>query len=411
MAALIVHGIVNSLGDPYKDQTPNLEIRVSLSKAAGLPHEVGKQVPVALKLGKRWYDGKIHATERTKFAYLSPTLTREGKESTLGHVLKSLQVGMNARVQLKVRGKRIQVCDKWGNGLGTSAAQLNHVIDHEPKSLRQICDEAGIHNLRRVHPHMKFLRDGGRIAQLEDGRYVAPTEPSAVPPTDVIIAEKIIQAIAEHIALDLNSQFLAGDIRRLADVPTGSFSPVLKGMRDQPGSAPTVRADLQGVVQMLSRGVYRLTDRGKAHVQSILAKMRRTDAEGGSTKKSGGGGFGSAESNALVEAAARKAVWDMYEAKGWQVVSVEHLKCGHDLECQKGNQEEHVEVKGTSGAEQSFPITRGEVRAAKRDQKWHLCVVTSALDTTNQKVMKHDRDDFLARFDLEPLQYMARLAR
>jgi hypothetical protein len=412
MATTVVHGNVNSLGEAYKDQTPSVEIRVPYSRAAGLPYQTGERVSVKLKLGKRWYDGKLHASAGTKFVYFSPTLTREGTETTLGHVLRKFRVGPNERVQLQVRGTRIQVRDKWGNGLHTSASRINRQIGTEPKTLAEIHADSGVRKPARFFPHMKSLRDIGLVRQLDDGRYVeAGTAEVAVTPKKAIIAERIIRAIGQHLGNDLARPFRSGVIRKLTGVEQGSFSPILKGMRDDPGSAPAVRAEFQGVLHMISEGVYRLTARGQDVVRS-LSLSAPLQAEGSTGTRYGGGtGFGTPENNKAVEDAARDAVRAVYEADGWDVEVVEHLKLGHDLTCRKEGLQEHVEVKGVSGSEQSFPITGGEVGAAKRDPKWHLCVVTSTLSPERRKVTKYSRDDFLVKFDLKVIQYMAKLSR
>ena len=62
-----------------------------------------------------------------------------------------------------------------------------------------------------------------------------------------------------------------------------------------------------------------------------------------------GAGFGIPEHNAPVEAAAIQTVQGWYQERGLTVVSVEHNRCGFDLDCTKGPAIEHAEVKGVSG--------------------------------------------------------------
>ena len=70
-----------------------------------------------------------------------------------------------------------------------------------------------------------------------------------------------------------------------------------------------------------------------------------------------GGGFGSVETNRQVEKAAIDFVERHYEKSGWTVTSVEAEKVGYDLRCDKGDVQQHVEVKGTQGEELCFIIT------------------------------------------------------
>lgn len=119
-----------------------------------------------------------------------------------------------------------------------------------------------------------------------------------------------------------------------------------------------------------------------------------------------GAGFGDPVENKKVERAAIDHVTKDYQLRGWAVESVEPEKRGFDLRCTKGPIEEHVEVKGVRGREVSFIITRGEIKRAKNDSDFVLCVVTSAL--TNQcKCWSYRRKEFLQEFICEPLAYRA----
>jgi hypothetical protein len=82
----------------------------------------------------------------------------------------------------------------------------------------------------------------------------------------------------------------------------------------------------------------------------------------GPVSKRGGGGFGSVETNRRVERAAIEFVRCRYEDDGWTVRSVEAQKVGYDLRCNRGNEQAHVEVKGTQGSDVCFIITAAEVR-------------------------------------------------
>lgn len=119
-----------------------------------------------------------------------------------------------------------------------------------------------------------------------------------------------------------------------------------------------------------------------------------------------GGGFGTFETNALVEKAAIEAVTKRYRGDGWSVQSVEAEKCGYDLLCTCGAEERHVEVKGSSGAEQKFIITANELDVANRDPAFVLALVTSALGD-EPSIYEWPVSEFLRAFSLRPISFVA----
>jgi hypothetical protein len=121
-----------------------------------------------------------------------------------------------------------------------------------------------------------------------------------------------------------------------------------------------------------------------------------------------GGGFGSVETNRRVEKAAIEFVRLQYEKDGWTVCSVEAQKLGYDLRCDRGNEQEHVEVKGTQGNDVCFIITAAEVRNAMIDRKHLTCIVTAAL-TSAPKMFTFTRDDFAKKIQLDPIAFRAQL--
>lgn len=123
-----------------------------------------------------------------------------------------------------------------------------------------------------------------------------------------------------------------------------------------------------------------------------------------------GAGFGNAEMNRKVMDAAVSFVSEWYEACGWDVQSVEAERCGYDLLCMKGSAEKHVEVKGVKGTVLSFIITAGEVRQARTNRRFILCVVTSALSDTPQ-MFRYTGQEFIQKFKLEELAYRASLPK
>jgi hypothetical protein len=144
---------------------------------------------------------------------------------------------------------------------------------------------------------------------------------------------------------------------------------------------------------------------GAAKVPVETPEAVRNGDEGGRSSV-GGGGFGDYEQNCIVEQAAVSCVIDKYKRDGWAVKSVERERCGYDLQCTRGNAEAHVEVKGVSGDALSFPITPNEVRAARADKAFRLCVVTMATSTL-RRPHEFTGAEFLSKFTLVPVQYMA----
>lgn len=120
----------------------------------------------------------------------------------------------------------------------------------------------------------------------------------------------------------------------------------------------------------------------------------------------GGAGFGSPEQNRLVEQAAINFVTTKYKEDGWQVRSVEQENRGYDLLCTRRGLEAHVEVKGISGSTPTFQITANEVKTARKDATFRLCVVTNALSQPRIYCALSGKQ-FLSQFALNPLQYMA----
>jgi hypothetical protein len=119
-------------------------------------------------------------------------------------------------------------------------------------------------------------------------------------------------------------------------------------------------------------------------------------------------GFGNPETNKRVERAAIQQVTQDYVSRGWTVHSVEADKCGYDLNCKKGKDKEHVEVKGVQGQVISFIITRGERRRAQNDPNFVLCVVTSAL-THKPTLCWYMPSEIERLFTYEPLAFQATL--
>ena len=91
---------------------------------------------------------------------------------------------------------------------------------------------------------------------------------------------------------------------------------------------------------------------------------------------------------------------------GYSVVSREEDKIGYDLEARRGRSCMHVEVKGISGDEPRFPITRSEVECAGQDPAFRLIVVTRAL---SKQPLLHEFTgrQFKQQFKLSPISFLA----
>jgi 5-methylcytosine-specific restriction protein A len=140
-------------------------------------------------------------------------------------------------------------------------------------------------------------------------------------------------------------------------------------------------------------------------VQDLAVFPATADA---TREEHGAAGFGSAAENRMVEQTAINLVRSRYEDEGWNVRSVERDRCGFDLECTRGEEQEHVEVKGIRGSEQAFLITAGEVARAKADPRFVLMVVTHALSGSPAPA-RYSASEFLAAFELSAIQYRATL--
>lgn len=102
-----------------------------------------------------------------------------------------------------------------------------------------------------------------------------------------------------------------------------------------------------------------------------------------------GAGFGTAEQNRKVEAAAMKAASKYYRDAGYTVRDVSRLNLGWDLTAIPKTTDEypiHVEVKGVSGSVPRVLLTRNEYVTSLEDEDWELAVVTQALTKPSVEV-------------------------
>jgi hypothetical protein len=155
-------------------------------------------------------------------------------------------------------------------------------------------------------------------------------------------------------------------------------------------------------------GIARLLLSTNAEAETEIANLAKgaPSPAGGKSFPSPGAGFGEAEQNRKIEQAAIRLVTDWYVRKGWKVRSMEALRCGFDLLCTHASVEDHVEVKGVSGADRNFTLTAGELRKAKNDGRFLLALVTNAL-SGRPSLELFAAQRFLSEFRFEPIQYRA----
>lgn len=75
---------------------------------------------------------------------------------------------------------------------------------------------------------------------------------------------------AAKIRLDANPEepFQPGELREICGIAQGSFSPIFKGMRTDPGTAPLVHERARGLFIQLKRGLYQLSEKGKLTIRA-----------------------------------------------------------------------------------------------------------------------------------------------
>lgn len=140
---------------------------------------------------------------------------------------------------------------------------------------------------------------------------------------------------------------------------------------------------------------------------SAATRLTVTPKEEAIAERLIGAMFGSSDQNKRVEKAAIRTATSFLELEGWKVHSVEADGLGYDLHCAKPGQVLKVEVKGVRGLQPTFILTAGEYKRAQSDEKFALCVVTSAL--REPKVIFLRRTKLKAALRVVPLSYKAGL--
>jgi hypothetical protein len=122
--------------------------------------------------------------------------------------------------------------------------------------------------------------------------------------------------------------------------------------------------------------------------------------------------FPDQETRDRVEKAAIKYAQQEYAAEG-AVRSVESENLGYDLTVTNVSSGEliiKVEVKGTSGPDENFFLTRNEFREASEDpQRWRLAVVVDALSTPT--LQEYRFEEMVKVFQMSPLVWHCKSKR
>lgn len=135
------------------------------------------------------------------------------------------------------------------------------------------------------------------------------------------------------------------------------------------GGNPTKRirlyldgVDVEGLEDRLAGGGEESND--------VKEARDRMEAIANPRRRGGGQGRGlSAEKRRAVELRAMAVVEDLLIADGWTVKDVALEYRGYDVHAERGSEERHVEVKGTTGLGDSVLLTKGEVRHADEHGK------------------------------------------
>ena len=118
--------------------------------------------------------------------------------------------------------------------------------------------------------------------------------------------------------------------------------------------------------------------------------------------------FGTPEHRKKVEKTAERVVIKYYKDKRYKALDVTKSNCGHDFVFSKGKLELHVEVKGTSGQNLQFFLTRNEHNVGYlANTFWRLAIVTSALSDFPQ-VKIYNKKELKKAFNIEPLAFFVK---
>lgn len=104
------------------------------------------------------------------------------------------------------------------------------------------------------------------------------------------------------------------------------------------------------------------------------------------------------ETRKKIEVAAVNYVTNHYEKIGYSVTDRQKDNCGYDLLVEKEDVVLKIEVKGTSGVEKRFFLSRNE-RSKSADPLWRLAIVTGALSNPSLEMFTSSEMESAFNFD------------
>ncbi|MBD5178409.1 MAG: DUF3883 domain-containing protein [Bacteroidales bacterium] len=109
----------------------------------------------------------------------------------------------------------------------------------------------------------------------------------------------------------------------------------------------------------------------------------------------------SSDARAKVEQAAIKAVWNLYEQRGYKIKDVQSENYGWDLEATNGRHKLYLEVKGQGNHDPYIRISRNEYeQMINYKDIYRLCVVMDSLNEADIYVfLSHDEDKWVCEDD------------
>ena len=109
--------------------------------------------------------------------------------------------------------------------------------------------------------------------------------------------------------------------------------------------------------------------------------------------------------NKTIEEAAIRYATEWYNSAGWYVESVESLKCGFDLICTRDEEILNVEVKGTSGSDIKFILTKNEHGEAYTNPNFLVFVIINAKSNSASHIILRPTE-LLNDYEIIPLEYL-----
>ena len=104
---------IRDLSRPYKDGTPNLEIRVDKNIAIQIGFDPNGQTPIDIDLFGNSLKGKIHLTYNCDFAWVSPIVfSSDGKENRIPYLLRDLRITNKSKILAKITKSKLKLGHK-----------------------------------------------------------------------------------------------------------------------------------------------------------------------------------------------------------------------------------------------------------------------------------------------------------